>query len=77
MKTKNPIAKQIAKDGISYNNKQIKKLETEIKKWQTARKKFVVDKISATVRGIDEIINHHKKRIEKYNNENKKLKKRL
>ncbi len=70
MKTK---FNDIVRDGISYNNEQIKKLETEIEKMQKSKK----GASSSQLKKIDEIINWDRKLISDFRAEIASLKNRL
>ena len=63
----------IVRDGISYNKKQIKKLETEIEKFQKGKKGAT----QAQKDKIDEIIKWDRKLISDFRAEISSLKKRL
>lgn len=63
----------IVRDGISYNKKQIKKLEDEIEKMQSSKKGATQSQKDK----IDEIIKWDKKLISDFKSEISNLKKRL
>lgn len=65
---------EFVKEGIAFNQKQIKKLEKEIREMSLSKKNT---KDKRTTNSIDTIIKHDKRLIAEFKTEIKNLKKRI